>query len=221
MVGLTNGESGHFANVTAAETNGSRFGAQAGSLTVRASSVAAILAQHDAHVQLVFLLFELGEESVDAGERSLAVEHQGLLGASQFSPRSVERNAVLQGEFLEFRLKSAIFGPRPGIDRAIVEGLLFVRNNQVDIEIDGVAKAPASFARAVWIVKREEPGFGIAIGTAAKLALKGLGKTQALRFPALFTGHGFEYDFSRLTKADLGGADDPCSIVCRHDEAID
>ena len=68
-----------------------RFGrVEARSLAFRTQRVAAIFTQHNAHVKLVLLAFELSEESAHSGKGSagtVAVEHEFLLRRRQFAPR--------------------------------------------------------------------------------------------------------------------------------------
>src|SRR6201999_2062465 len=118
------------------------------------------------------------EEAVHAKERPMTIQHKLLLRRSQLPPRRVQRNAMLHGCFPQLRLVRAILGPRPGINRAVVQSLLLIRDDQVDIEINGVAKALATLARAVRIVEREQPRFRFTVNAMAKLAFVGLGKAQ-------------------------------------------
>jgi len=57
------------------ESNGAGFLAQAGAFALGAESVAAVAAEEDAHVQLVFLALQPGEETLDAGEIGVAFEN--------------------------------------------------------------------------------------------------------------------------------------------------
>ncbi len=121
VVGLADGEGSHLADISAVDANRPCFGTQPRSLAVGASRIAAILTQHHAHVQLVFLALQVSEETMDAEKRPVSVKHELLLRRGQFSPRRVQRDAVLQGGFAQLCLVRAILGPRPGIDRAFVQ----------------------------------------------------------------------------------------------------
>ena len=158
--------------------------------------VAAILAQHHAHVQLVFLALQKGEETVDAEKRPVPVEHKLLLGRGQFSPGRVERDAMLHGGLPELCLVGPIFGASPGIDGAFVQRLLLIRDDQVEIEVDGVAKALAALAGAIRVVEREQPGLRLAVDAVAKFAFKGLGEAEPFGFHFSIPGNGFVHNFA-------------------------
>ena len=61
---------------------------------------------------------------------------------------------------------------RPG------EGLGFVGDDEVGVEVDGVAEALAAGAGAVGIVEGEEAGFGLAVGAVAGGALECGGESE-------------------------------------------
>ena len=176
-VRLADGERGNFADILSIEADSSCFGAQTCSFALGAQSVAAVFAQHDTHVQFVFLALEVGEEAVDTKKGLVAIEHKGLLLRGQLSPRRIQGNAMLHGGLAESRLIRAILRPGPGIDGALVQRLLLVRNDQVQVEIDGVAEALAALAGSVRIVEREQPGLGLAVDAMAELTLEGLRET--------------------------------------------
>ena len=129
---------------------------------------------------------------MDAQKRPVTIEHKLLLRRGQFSPGRVERNAMLQGGLPELRLVGAILGARPGIDRAFVQRLLLIRDDQVEIEVDGVAKALAALAGAIGVVEREQPGLRLAVDAVAEFAFKGLGEAQPFGFRFRIPGNGFE-----------------------------
>ena len=63
LVGVRNGERGGFADVLAMDADGASFGAQALAAAVGALCVPAILAEHDADVELVFFALHLRKEA--------------------------------------------------------------------------------------------------------------------------------------------------------------
>jgi hypothetical protein len=133
---------------------------------------------------------------MDAEKRSVAIEHKGLLGRGQFSPGRVERNTMLQRGLPELCLVGAILGASPGIDRAFVQRLLLIGNDQVEIEVDGVAEALAALAGAIRVVEREQPGLGLAVDAVAEFAFKGLGEAQPFGFRFRITRNRFVNNLS-------------------------
>ena len=118
----------------------------------------------------------------------MAVEHKGLLRRGQFPPGRVQRDTMLQRRFSELCLVGAILGPGPGIDRALVQRFLLVGDDQVEIEVDGVAEALAALAGAIGVIEGEQPGLGLAVDAMAKLAFKGWEKRSRLWLRFCFAG---------------------------------
>src|ERR1700733_12192535 len=108
----------------------------------------------------------------------MAIKHEGLLLRSQLAPRRVQRDAMLHGGFPQLRLIRAILGPGPGIDGAIVQRFLLVRNDEVQVEIDSIAEALAALASAIRIIEREQPGLGLTVDAMAKFAFEGLREAE-------------------------------------------
>ena len=84
------------------------------------------------------------------------------------------------GGLLQLSELGAILRAIPGVDCAVVEGLGFIGNDEVEIEVDGVAKALAARACAKGIVEGEEARLGLAVDAMAGFALEGGGEAQAL-----------------------------------------
>jgi hypothetical protein len=111
---------------------------------IGALGIAAILAEHDAHMQLVLLALHLRKEAVDAGKAALAAQH-GLarrLEAIRARARRAERPA--RRLLAQIGEPGAVFGAVPGVDGAVVEAEAFVGNDQVQVEVHGVAEALAA-----------------------------------------------------------------------------
>ena len=128
---------------------------------------------------------------------------------------------MLHRGFSQLRLVGAVLGPSPGIDRALVQRLLFVGNDQVDIEINGVAEALAALAGAVRIIEREQPGLWFAVDAMAEFAFKCLGKTQPPRLGLFIPRNRLVNNLSRLAEPDLRGIDDPGPVLRGNHQAID
>ena len=76
-----------------------------------------------------------------------------LLLGIEFVPGHIERDSCLAGEAFEFGEQRAILRFRPGLDRAFVQSFIFVGDDEVEIEVDGVAEALAARASAIRIVE--------------------------------------------------------------------
>src|SRR5258707_13699237 len=110
---------------------------------------------------------------------------------------------MLHRGFPQLRLVRAVLRPSPGINSAVVQRLLLVGNDQVDIEINGVAEPLATLTGTVGIVEGEQPGFWFAIDTVAEFAFKSLGKAQAPRLGFFIPRNRLVNDLSRLPEPDL------------------
>ncbi len=85
------------------------------------------------------------------------------------------------GEADHLAVEGAVFGGGPGGDGAFGEGLRAVGDDEVGVEVDGVAEALAAGAGAVGIVEGEEARLGLAVGAVAGGALEGGGEAEVLR----------------------------------------
>ena len=115
--------------------------------------------------------------------------------------RSVKQRAVLG------------FGPR--LDRALIQGQGFVRNHEIQIEVNGVSESLTPRAGAVWVVEREQSRFRFLVANIADFAFEALGETQL--FGSLsFARSGFEDDFTGLAITDLNRIHDAGPGVRRY-----
>ncbi len=127
--------------------------------------------------------------------------------------RAARRSSVWYGRY---------FGRSPRIDRAVVEGLTLIRNDEVEIEIDRVAEALAARACAIGIVEGEEARLRFAVKAMAVLALILPREAKALpRLAVLFARHYFKNDLPGLAIADLGRVDDARARFRGYSNAID
>ena len=203
------GECGGLADVAPVEQDGTGFGAQALAFALRAARIAAVFREHDADVQLVLLALHEPEESMHAGKRAFPFQHETLLRGGQIEPRHVQRNTLLTRRATHLGVIRAILRTRPWIDRAVVEGLALVRDDEVEIEVDGVAEALAARTCAIGIVEGKEPRLRLAIEAVAVLALVLAREAEALRWlPVIVTRNNFVNDLAGFAIADLGGIDD-------------
>src|SRR5271157_4875770 len=84
-------------------------------------------------------------------------------------------------EALQVGEQRAVLGLGPGLDGALGERPRLVRNDQVHVEVDGVAEALAARAGAVGAVEREQARLGLVEAQVAALALEALGEAEVLR----------------------------------------
>ncbi len=128
-------------------------------------------------MELIFFAFEGGEEAADAGECGVAVFDEGLLRGCEVVPGDVGGDAGGFGGAFHLAVVGAVFSGGPGGDGAFVESLRLVGDDEVGVEVDGVAEALAAWAGAVGIVEGEEAWLGFAIGAMAGGALERGGET--------------------------------------------
>src|SRR6202035_2614670 len=94
----------------------------------------------------------------------------------------------------------------PGLNDAFVDGLAAIGDDQIDIEVDGVAKSLATRARAVGIVEGKQARLGLLIGEGAIFAFKAIAKDDAFGRCAGFGGRKFEDGFAlAIAIADFDG----------------
>src|ERR1700683_4415819 len=185
-----------FGAVLFAEADGASFSAEALGLAVGAERVAAVFRQHHADVQLVLFALEEREEAMDADKRAASVEGEGLLFGRRVPAGDVDANAVLLCGAAEFGEERAVLGAIPRIDGALVERLRLVGNDEVEVEVDGVAEALATGARAVGVVKREEARLRLAVLAVTGFAFEGGGEPET--FGSAVVSHISE------TRGDVG-----------------
>ena len=112
------------------------------------------------------------------GKVPLPSSMKRLLRGGEVVPGDVGGDAGGLGGALHLAVVGAVFGGGPGGDGAFVEGLGFVGDDEVGVEVDGVAEALAARAGAVGIVEGEEARLGLAIGAVAGGALEGGGEAE-------------------------------------------
>ena len=79
---------------------------------------------------------------------------------------------MLFGDALELGLEGAVLGTLPGVDGSVVDGLRLIGDDEVEVEVDGVAEALAARAGSEGIVEGEEARLGLAVGAVAGGALE-------------------------------------------------
>ena len=125
-------------------------------------------------MQLKFLAFQMAEETANAQELALAIQHSVAMLFVKVDPCHIQRNAGLLGITFQVRKKWPILRLSPRLNGAIGKRLQLVRNHKVQIEIDRVAKSLTLRTRAVGIIEREKPRLGLFVLQVAVLALKPL-----------------------------------------------
>ena len=219
---LRDGQRRRLADVQPVEAHRARFGAQALAAAIGALGVAAILAEHHAHVQLVLLALHLREETMHALEAlpcraariSRAASGSSRQGTSIGMP-SVAACLLQLGE------PGAILGPVPGIDGSVIQRQSLVGNDQVHVEVDGVAESLAARACAERVVEAEQPRLRFAPGPMAVRALVGRGKAKTRTLRRLFTRNHFEDHFAAFAIGDFSRVHNARAILRAHHDAID
>ena len=175
-------------------------------------------------MEFVFLALEIVEEAFYAAEivRGIAFEDQAALVGSEMAPGDVGGNALGAREFLGFLKQDAVAGLGPRLDGAVVERLAGIGDDEVEVEVDGVAEALAARACAVGIVEGEEARLGLLVDGAVVLALEAVVEDQALRRIARGIGKKFEDGFAvAFAVADLDGIDEARARLGIDGEPID
>src|SRR5690606_2694901 len=120
--------------------------------TGRANIVAAITGQQHAHMHLVALGLEPGEESLHPvpfalAPATLAIEHPAPLLAVEVAPRHVRRHATLPCETHQVVLTFTVALALKRLHCAFGECLAFVRHDQLVVDAHGAAETAAGLAR--------------------------------------------------------------------------
>ena len=198
------GQGVHVRDGAAADARQQRFRFQAGAPAVGTGDVAAVARQEDAHVHAVRPRLQPGEPAAQAGEAAVAVDDHGLLRVAEAGERHVGGDAVVGAEGQH----DAPFVPRrlgaPRLDGALREAFAAVRDNQVQVDVDGAPEALAEPAGAQRAVEGKQVGHRVAVGQVARRAMQVLAEVQRLalrqvyRDPPLAEAQGL---FERVQQA--------------------
>src|SRR5579859_763585 len=167
------------------------------------------------------------KEAAYAVKSARPFDNQLLLLGVQLKPGRVQRNLCRPCEALEFSEQRPVLRLGPGLDRAFVQRLALVRDHQVEVNIDRVAKALAARARPIRIVEREQARLGFVVAAAIVFALEALGKAQALGslaavdIPILTAGRDFKDNLARFPIADLDRIDNAGTLGSGDDQTVD
>ena len=204
-----------------AQSHSARFCTQPLALALRAGRIAAILAQHHPDMQLVFLAFHERKEAMHAGKASVTIEDEGLIARLHLQPWNVDRNIVQPGNALQFSLVGRVLRPRPRIDGALSERFRLVRDDEVQIEIDRVAKTLAAWTGAERIVEREQAWLRFTVDPMTVIAFVLATVSYALaRLSVVIAGYNFEDNLTTLAIANFYCVDDARAVLRRHSDAI-
>ena len=172
-------------------------------------------------MQLVLLALHLGEEAKDADEAALAAQHDFLLSLRQIAPGNVERHAKLGSKLAQLGIPGAVLGTVPRVDRAVGEGEVFVGNNEIQVEVHGVAETLAAWAGAEGIIEAEQARLWFAAGPVAALALVCAGEAKAATVSLFVTWRFFKNNFAGLAIRNLDGIDDAGTVLGAHGDAVE
>src|ERR1035437_5383017 len=218
--GFRDGERGCLADALAIDADAACLGTEALAAAVGALGIAAIFAEHDADVELVFFALHLREEAEEADECAFAAENDFADGFRQVAPGDVERHAQFGSLLAKLREPGLVLGAVPGVDGATVEGERLVGNDQVQVEVHGVAEALAAGTRAEGIVEAEQARLRLAAGAMAAFAFVGGGEAVARARSFLVRREFLEGDLARLAIGNLRGIDDTGAIILTHDNPV-
>src|SRR5204862_7283970 len=104
-------------------------------------------------------------------------------------------------------------------DRAVVQSLRLVWNDEVKSEIDGIAESLALGTRAKRGVKREQPRCWCLVTNSAGLALEALREPQ-LPGSLTLARRGFKNNFATFTKTDFCGVHSAGAPFSRNHQAV-
>ncbi|MNS57973.1 hypothetical protein D3C72_908780 [compost metagenome] len=164
-----------------------RIGLQACAVAGGAGRVAAVLGQQHAHVHLVGLGFQPVKKALHAVPLVLpgvvaalpvgrAIKHPVLVRIAHVLPGHAQRHARARRVLLQFVLAFLVGRRGPRLDGAFHQGLVFVGDDQAEVDADHAAKAPARFAGAQRRIEREAAGqrvgvFDVAVGAVQAVAV--------------------------------------------------
>src|SRR5260370_10171335 len=106
-------------------------------------------------MQLVFISLQPVEETFAPFVVILGVafENQAALFGSELPPRHVRGNSAGTRPFSCVLEKHAVARFRPGLDGAVVERLARVRDDQIQIKIDGISAYLSARTRPLWFIE--------------------------------------------------------------------
>src|SRR5947208_9836973 len=205
------------------DPHGSRFGAQTRAAALGTAGVAAVAAQKHTHMQLIFLALQPLEKPLHPLiiVFRIAFEHQAPVLRGELPPRNARRNAPLARPRLQTLEKSAIARLGPGLDRAFFDGFAGIGYDQIQVKINGVAKALAARTRAVRTVERRKPRLRFLIQRAVIFAFESFVETQTLARFSRAISDKFENSFALpFAIADLDGVHQTRARFGIHGQAI-
>ncbi len=152
----------------------------------------------------------------------IAFEEQAALVGGEMTPGDVGGNALGARKFLGVLKQDAVTRLGPRLDGAVVQRLAGIGDDEVEVEVDGVAESLAARARAVGIVEGEQARLGLLVNDAVVFAFEAIVEDQALGGISRGVGHEFENSFAiPFAIADLDGIDQAGSRFRIDREAID
>ncbi len=121
-------------------------------------------------------------------------------------------------EALQLGEQRTVLGLGPGLDGAFGERPRLVRDDQVHVEVDGVAEALAARAGAVGAVEREQARLGLVEAQVAALALEALREAEARRLA--LRRRGLDDDLAGFAVAGLDSVHDAGARVGGDADAV-
>src|SRR6516164_9728400 len=104
-------------------------------------------------MQLVFLALQVAEETPNPGKSLFTLDDQMAMFGLQSGPRDIERNSPRPGKALQFGSQGAVLRLGPRLNRAFAQSLRGVRDDSLEVEVDGVAEALAAGTGAIGVIE--------------------------------------------------------------------
>ena len=184
---LLHGPPGDFGDVPPPHADVQRLGLQAVAVAFGTPLGKLILAQKDADVRLVPLLFlraEKGDDAPEAFPRVLSPVQQDVAAfVGKRLPREGRVESGGGGELSQARALAPVTGLRPWIEGAFVQRTARVGNDELGGVLEHGAEARAGVARSGGAVEAEQLGGGLRKRQAAGSAAMGLFEVAALGCP--------------------------------------
>ena len=173
--GVGSGQAQHFWQGAAADEYILCAFAQARAVARGARGAATVPAEHDAELNFVALLLEVGEKRVEPLESFAAFPDQGLLGFSEFTPGAVDGDVVVASGEAEALLPFAHALPAPAGDGVVVDAEFGIGHHALRVDANDVSKALAPAARTDGAVEGEE--FGAGFGECDSVSFEAVGES--------------------------------------------
>ena len=218
--GIGSGHAQHFRQGAAADEYVLCAFAQARAVARGARGAATVPAEHDAELNFVALLLEVGEKRVEPLESFATFPDQGLLGFSEFTPGAVDGDVVVASGEAEALLPFAHALPAPAGDGVVVDAEFGIGHHALRIDADDVSKAFAPAAGTDGAVEGEQ--FGAGFGECDSVPFEAVGESP--RFSVAVGKPDFAravpFKKGRFDGIENAGVEIAFVVGCGRDQAV-